>query len=81
MRRVRPVAGTATGPPVSPRVGAVRKDFLPEPWILAANRSGPLDIREGNEGPSDIDILKYERIEVGAKPCGIYSRCGSLSLP
>ena len=46
VRRVRPVAGTATGPPVSPRVGAgrvpahpgsLRKDFLPEPWILAVS--------------------------------------------
>ena len=35
-----------------------------------------LDIREGNEGPSDVDIPNYERIEVGAKPFGIYSRCG-----
>lgn len=35
-----------------------------------------LDLRAGNEPPSDFDILIYERIKVGSKPLGVDSRCG-----
>ena len=37
---------------------------------------GPLGVLGCGECPSDVDILNYERIEVGAKPFGIYSRRG-----